>query len=295
MALREYTNSGSCGTVVIEASSVENYCRKQIEMAGKRIKVTRRMLFTWLMLAGFILLLCPQGLTSRLQLVFAGVFHLPLRLGRGISLSVNARHPAGDRFERKEAQYQNYIANLEAELEQERLKAEKLSGLRSRRALEGAYLVYADVITASVDGLSGELIINRGQRDGLGAGQFVLGDNSIIGTIFEVDAGTARIRLITDPASRVEVKIAGIYRIMRGVGRNSAKIQMLSREHKVKVGDDVFARKKPGLLDIPMITGRITRCRVDEEHPLLWDITVEPACAMEMLNNVAVIIMNPQR
>jgi len=247
------------------------------------------------MLGGFILLLCPQALTSKLQLVFAGFFHLPLRLGRGISLSVNARHPVADRFDHKEAQYQNYIANLEAELEQERQKVEKLSGLRSRRALEGAYLVYADVITASVDGSSCELIINRGQRDGLAAGQFVLGDNSIIGTVCEVDSGTGRVRLITDSSSRVEVRIAGIYRIMQGVGRNLAKIQMLSREHKVKVGEDVFARKKPGLLDIPMITGRITKCRVDEEHPLLWDISVEPACKLETLGNVAVIIMNPQQ
>jgi hypothetical protein len=27
---------------------------------------------------------------------------------------------------------------------------------------------------------------------------------------------------------------------------------------------------------------------------LLWDITVEPACDIETLNSVAVIIMNPQ-
>lgn len=253
------------------------------------------MLFTWLLLGGLILLLSPQAVTSKLQLLFAGVFRFPLRFGRSISLSVNTRPSVGVDFTHRQIQYHNHIANLEQELAQERRKVEQLSGLRNRRALEGADLVFADVITASIDGMRSELIVNRGRRDGLEPGQFVLGDNSIIGVVDSVDSGTGRIRLITDSASKIEVQIAGTNRILQGVGRNSARVEMLSTEYKVKVGDRLFARKKPGFLDVAMITGRVSRCKVDEQHPLLWDITVEPACELEALDNIAVIIMNPSR
>jgi len=82
---------------------------------------------------------------------------------------------------------------------------------------------------------------------------------------------------------------------MQGAGNNSAKIRLLSKEHRVKTGDRVFARKKPGLLDGAMIIGKVTGCKTDEENPLLWDITVEPSSNTQALESVAVIIMNPQQ
>ncbi len=80
---------------------------------------------------------------------------------------------------------------------------------------------------------------------------------------------------------------------MQGRGKNQAKIQLLPLKHKVKTGDKVFAGKKPGLLDTPMIAGAVTQCKRDDQNPSLWDITVEPLCELERLNSIAVIIINP--
>ena len=158
-----------------------------------------------------------------------------------------------------------------------------------------ADVVRADVITAAVDKLRSELIINRGQKDGLAKDQFVMADNSIIGTISDVDSRTARVRLFTDSASNIAVKIgkSNIERIMQGNGNSSARIPLLSTEHKIKKGDRVFARKKPGFLDAPIIIGKVDQCKLDDKNPSLWDITVEPVCDIEILNDVTVIVMNP--
>jgi hypothetical protein len=43
-----------------------------------------------------------------------------------------------------------------------------------------------------------------------------------------------------------------------------------------------------------MIIGKVAECKRDDENPSLWDITVEPACDIERLNDVAVIVMNQQ-
>jgi len=266
-------------------------------MANKQIRVSDRMLLTWFMLAGFIFLFAPESFTNKFQFAFARIFRRPLCIGRNISLSAHTRQPLTGVVSRREYnKLQNHLANVTQWLQQERQKVEKLSGLRDRLVWKGVNFVLADVITTSVGGSHSKLIINRGKNDGLAKGQFVLGDYSIIGTISDVDPRTAQVKLVTDPTSKTAIKIAelDIGMIMQGGGNNSAKVQLLLRKYKVKIGDIVCAQKKPGFLDTPMIVGIVTQCRTDDENPLLWDITVKPACDIKRLNNVAVIVVNPQ-
>ena len=274
--------------------------RKQIRVwAPKRNKthlgsLSRRMLFTWFMLAAFIFLFAPQSLTNKFQFAFVRIFRWPLSIGRNISLLARTRQPPIDVVNRREFnKLQNLLADIIEQRDQERKEVEKLSGLRRRFPLEGAKLLSAGVITATIDKLRSELIIDRGQKDGLAKDQFVLADNSIIGTISHVDSRTARVRLFTDSASNMAVKIGklNIARIMQGSGDNLARIEMI--KHKVKIGTEIMAGKKPGFLDTPMIAGRVARCERNVESPLLWDITVEPVCDVERLNDVTVIVMNP--
>lgn len=248
------------------------------------------MLFTWFMLAGFIFLLGPQKLTNKFQFAFAHFFRWPLSIGRTITLSARTQPQLTDVVSRtKYDQLQNHLANLTEELNQERQKVEKLSGMRNRLPLEGAALVLADVITASAEGF----IINRGQDDGLQKGQFVLGDNSIIGTVSEVSPRTAKVELITESTSTMAAEVTGLKTVIKGSGKNSAKVQLVSIKHKIKIGDNVYACKKPGLLGTPIIIGTVAQCKTADENPMLWDITVKPACDIWKLTEAAVIIMNP--
>jgi len=159
--------------------------------------------------------------------------------------------------------------------------------------MEDAILVEADVITI-LAGPKSEMIINRGEKDGLKKGQFVLGDNGIVGILSDVWPTQARVKLVTNTTSKIEVKIAEVGRIMEGCGNNSAKVKFFPAEKKNKIGDYVYACKKPGFLDTPMIVGRTAKIEPDDKNPLSLDIIVEPACDLENLSNVAVMIMNPQ-
>ena len=266
-------------------------------MAKKQVRVSERMLLTWFMLAGFILLFAPQSLTNKFQFAFARIFRRPLSIGRSFTLSAHTHQPLTDVVNRREYnRLRNQLANTTEWLAQERQKVERLSGIRNRAVWKGVNFVLADVITAS-DRSHNRLIINRGENDGLANGQFVLGNYSIIGTISDVDSRTAQVRLVTDPTAKTAIKITelNVTTIMQGNGNNSAKVQLLSRKHKIKIGYVVFAQKKPGFLGTPMIIGTVTQYKTDDENPLLWDITVKPACDIERLNNVAVIVMNPQK
>ena len=244
------------------------------------------------------MMLCPQGVTSRFQFAFARVFRWPLRIGRNVPLSVKTKVPLKNDFSQKEKQYQNHIINLEEELRKKNERIQQLTGLRTRfRGLDGAKLLPADIITASVEGPRGELIINRGSDDGLGKGFFVIGENSVVGTITELAGRTARVRLFSDASSIAHVSIGdlGINMLMQGTGNGTAKIKMVPVKYKIKAGEAVLVREKPGYMDIAMVAGVVQQCKRDVDNAALWDITVRPVCDVMMLNSVAVIVMNPTR
>lgn len=259
--------------------------------------LSRQMLFTWLMLAGFILILAPQYWTDNLQFAFFRIFHWPLKIGNEISLASATQRQITGSTNQTIIQYKNHIANLEQSLEQANQKINQLSGLRSRfPLLKGAKLVPADISTLTIGDTQAELIINRGTDDGLARNQFVIADNSIIGTVTDVSNRMARVKLFTDKSSNIAVKVgkSEVKRVMQGMGNYSAKIiPDIPTTTPVKAGDQVFAYKKPGLLDVPMIIGIVTKCKKNDRQPSVWDITVQPACDITKIDNVSVLIMNP--
>jgi len=259
-------------------------------------------LFVSFFLTGLIFLFAPQKITSKLQFAFARVLYRPLSIGRDISLSTSglmasAEGSPQDVVSRtRYNKLHNRLANMTEWLKQERQKVESLSGLRNRTVWQGVDFVLADIITSVNDKLHSELIINRGSEDGLVVGQYVMANESIIGTICKTDTRTARVRLITDPASQIAAKIEGLNkdRILQGTGDNTSKVKLLPTKYRVEVNEVVYAQKKPGFLSTPIIAGAVTQCESNKDDPLLWDITVKPACGIANLTEVSVIVMNPQ-
>jgi rod shape-determining protein MreC len=249
------------------------------------------MLFTWFMLGGFIFLFAPQRLTNKFQLTFARTFSWPLSIGRGISLATRAQLVTDSVPRREYEQLKSHLANVTQQRDQEHGRVEQLSGLRLRADWQRMNFALADITLS--DQLPNVLVINRGAEDGLAEEQFVLADNSIIGRISAVSSRTAQVRLFTDPASKIPVTIAklNVKRVMQGSGGGTARI--LNLQIEVKKGDEVLALKQPGFLDVPMIIGRVTECKRDEQNPMVWDVTVEPVCDIKELKTVAVIVSSP--
>ncbi|MHC4844351.1 MAG: rod shape-determining protein MreC [Planctomycetota bacterium] len=260
------------------------------------IRVSKRMLFVWFTLAALILLLTPQKITGRLQFAFARFFHWPLRISRVLSLSVQSQK---SRSQIKEIadynQLKNHIEQLKELYKQEHQKVEQLAKYRDRLPLAGVGLPFAGIISSTINRTNGKLVIDRGQNDGLANGQFVMADNSIIGIISQIAPRTAQISLASDPTFKIPVIIAdlNVNRVMIGIGSNLAKIQLLETKYKINVGDFIKVQL-PGL-DGPMVIGKIKHFKRDSQQPHLWDVIVEPACSIENLQFVNVIILNPEQ
>jgi len=212
--------------------------------------------------------------------------------GRNIALAARVERSSGDRVPAREyIQLRNHLANVEARLAVELQKNRELTAFKKKHPLEIATFVTANIVQSSPD----EIMINCGTAEKVAKGQFVLGDNSIIGIVTEVSAHMAKVRLITHPASHIPVIIRNENAILKGSGKGSAKIPLFLREHEVEVNDPVLCRPKHGLLTSPVILGWISIREVDGQQPMLWDITVEPACRIDQIDCVDVIVINPRK
>jgi hypothetical protein len=275
--------------------------RKFHDMARKKSKLSKGTLFLSLLIAGIIFLLLPQNITKGLNFLFVELFN-PI-LGIGHNSAPEVFRPSTDDFVSRSEHDKLWTAynNLRADFRTEHDRYEKLAKIRSGLPKAGAALVLAEIINTSISGMRHELIISRGENDGLAVGQYVLvpGENSIIGTISETSKAKARIRLVTDIKHNIKVLIWRESRKdyleaqMVGNGKNSGTIPFISKEYKIQVGDTVYAAARKEFLETPRVIGEISEVKRDENKPLLWDITVRPICDAETLTDVAVIVANP--
>lgn len=267
-------------------------------------------MFSWCMLGALICLFLPQNLTGRVHIAFLSLYKFTPSFGRSVApLAAVAPSPASSpnqndeqsrrcrQLETEKNQLENHCANLSAELAVEHAKVESLSAMRARfPGLSGAGFVSADVV-AGLQTSDSRIMINRGESDGIRKGQYVFSDNSVIGVVHQTQSRTAVVRLITDKESSIAVEIAGskAVRVMKGTGKDVARVGMVPNKKHVNKGDAVYTYKAPGWLDVPVIVGKVAECKPDDDNPLLWDIKVRPVVKIEDMTSVTVVVMNPQK
>jgi len=270
-------------------------------MTKKRAGRSKGLIFTGGMLVGLIFLFfVPRDAAGRLQLTYAQVFRWPLAMTSGVvrvQTTSQVRNVSPKEYEELLRAYQqvyNDSANVKAQLQEAQSLLERLTKLRSKPGLERLQPIPARVITHVLD----ELTIDQGQESGVAAGQYALSltndrldDQCVVGVVSAVYAKTAKVKLITHPSSRLPASLAGLNvpKVMEGRGDNTARIRLVPNSAAVRAGDVVYAEKKPGFLDVPVIMAEIAQCKKDANAPLMWDITTRPVCDLATLDEVAVL------
>jgi len=248
------------------------------------------------MLAGTILLLIPHTMTSRLQFAVLNLLRRPIQSGRMIGLWAQTTASTGGAVPQNEyqkaveqnQQFRNHIANIEVLLQQEQQKVIQLTRWRQLIPWDRTAFVAADAVPITPH----QLFINRGSAEGLAKGQFVLSDEAIIGTITELGTHTAKVELVTSPASRLPVSLrpSNIQGILRGVGDGLMKIQV-KPPCAAGVGEKVYIQKIAGL-EAPVVVGYVMEggVGVDDQDPMLWGIKVQPSFNPDRVGTVLVIV-----
>ena len=268
------------------------------EMARRRLRFPAGAMFVGLILLAVVFFIIPARYTTKINYFFVKVTSPVLNLfGKSVRLGE-------DTVSREEYQkvFTGY-AIAKAQLLRLQADNEKLSGIRQSLPDTGGRVVMAKVVRTSLGGVRNELVIGKGSKDHIRAGQYVVssGQCTVIGTVSDVAERMARVRLITDPGHHILVNIfhreseGYIAGQLRGKSRNLAGIPFLTRkDYDISMGDIVYASQREGFLGLELLIGVVTEVKPDDSEPLLWDISVSPIMDFSRLKDVGIVIGDPE-
>jgi rod shape-determining protein MreC len=263
-------------------------------MARTKFKPSKLTLFIGLFLTGIILLLLPQNVTSKVNFAFIDIFDYFLNMGSTAQQPRNNINTSGGYVSKQEyLRLQTAFANLEQQHGELKKQFEKLSGVRLTEPDPSSGLVIAKVVNRKEH----QLIINRGAKDGLAVGQYVLGDNAVIGLIEQVADDISSVQLITSTSCKMPIKISASEEnayfngTIQGDGKTAARILNIPQKYKIKPGNTVYAAERSGVLASARIIGKISKCKLGAKSAVVWDIEVEPIYGFDNITDVAVVVI----
>lgn len=135
------------------------------------------------------------------------------------------------------------------------------------------------------------VIINRGSNDGILRGMPVVTDQGLIGRVDAVIADAARVQLITDPASNVNVRLqnAEVDASLVGSVTGDVTLELIPQDAKVEIGDLVLTSGLGGGYPPDLIIGQVINLR-SQDFDLFQRATVQPVVDFNRLQIVLVIV-----
>jgi rod shape-determining protein MreC len=134
------------------------------------------------------------------------------------------------------------------------------------------------------------IIINRGSNDDIRRGMPVVTNQGLVGRIDAVIADAARVQLITDPASSVNIYLqnADTNAVLLGSVTGDVSLDMISQNVAVEPNDIIFTSGLGGGYPPDLIIGQVVTLR-SLEFELFQKATVQPAVDFSRLDIILVI------
>ena len=195
----------------------------------------------------------------------------------------------------KNVELEAEIASLQVkniELQEQVQESQVLSTLvdYARSRPENRYLA-ASVIGRDISPFMRYIIIDRGSDDDIRRGMPVVTNQGLVGQIDAVTAGAARIQLITDPASSVNVTLqqSGADAVLKGQINGELVLEFIPQDVDVQTGELVITSGLGGNYPPNLVVGQVSTVR-SRPYDLFQSASVQPAVDFSNLDIVLIII-----
>jgi rod shape-determining protein MreC len=195
-------------------------------------------------------------------------------------------------LEAENARMQAQIVELQQQLVEYKILSALLEFARANP--EHKY-IGASVIGRDPSPFLNYIIINRGSDDGLKRGMPVVTQNGLAGRVVQVTATGARVSLITDPVTRINIRIepSRSTAVLTGSITADITLEQIPQEADVNPGNLILTSGLGGNYPANIIIGQITSVR-SLENDLFQSASVQSVTDFDDLNIVLVIInFNP--
>ncbi len=177
------------------------------------------------------------------------------------------------------------------ELQQQVSESQLLATLvdYERRHVESQYTA-ASVIARDVSPFMHYVIIDKGSDSGLRKGMPVVTQQGLVGSIAAVTSSAARVQLINDPGSSINVVLqqSGVEAVLSGQLTGEIQLDMISQNAVVQAGDLVMTSGLGGNYPANLVIGQVVTVR-KEASTLFQSASVQPAADFSQLEIVLVI------
>ncbi len=190
-------------------------------------------------------------------------------------------------LEAENSQLQVQIVQLQQQVTESQLLATLVD--YERRHVDNTY-VAASVIARDVSPFMHYVIIDRGSDDGLRKGMPVVTQQGLVGNIAAVTAAAARIQLINDPGSNINVVLqqSGVTAVLSGLITGEIQLDRISQNAAVQPGDLVMTSGLGGNYPADIVIGQVVTVR-KEASSLFQTASIQPAVDFSQLGIVLVI------
>jgi rod shape-determining protein MreC len=182
---------------------------------------------------------------------------------------------------------QRYEA-LEAESQRLRALRDSTAGVTDR-------FVIGDVMDVDLDAFRERVLVDKGARDGVFAGQAVLDAGGVFGQVARVGQLTAEVILVSDPTHAIPVQINrnGLRTIAVGTGDTGRlKLPYLPTSADVIAGDLLVTSGLGGGFPAGYPVGTVAEVKRDPALSLA-DVDVKPAAALDRARELMFVWLKP--
>jgi len=202
--------------------------------------------------------------------------------------SLNALRAENQRLKAEVSRLQTEVVTLQQQL----AEAELLSALLdcARAHPENQYKA-AQVIGRDPSPFVHYIIINRGSDDGLRVGMPVVSAEGLVGHVSALLPNAARVQLITDPQSAVDVVTQPSHTnaVLIGSLTGELSLDMVPQQAKIKTGDLVLTSGLGGRYPPNILAGQVVSVR-KLAYALFQEAAVQPVVDFRQLQIVLVIV-----
>ncbi|AXC49437.1 rod shape-determining protein MreC [Paracoccus suum] len=202
---------------------------------------------------------------------------------------------------RRELQKMSAWKEAAVQLEQENAKLLAQNNVRLDPALTS---VSGVVLTDSGTAFRQSVLLNVGARDGVLDGWATMDGLGLVGRISGVGQRTSRVMLLTDPSSRLPVRIlpSGQHALLAGDNTQFPVLDFIERPEDVRPGDRVISSGDGGVFPAGLVVGQVAqasdgrlRVRMAADYGRLEFLRVLRSHPSEAISDQASVIAPPQQ
>jgi rod shape-determining protein MreC len=171
---------------------------------------------------------------------------------------------------------------------------QRLSELLTLREELGGNAVAARIIGRSTLAWVKTAVLNKGASHGITKGMAVVVTNGVLGQVVSTSAHTARVLLVSDMSSAVDILVqrTRVRGIATGSPDGGGTLKYIERKEDIQIGDTLITSGLDGIFPKGQLLGTVTRVGAQGAH-LFQEVEVKLSADLSKVEEVLVVASGP--